>query len=128
MVVIYKLEVIPTVTMMKYLTIIVFLIASLNTIGQDCFEGELSINKIDSRTKNLEFVVFFENDTLKKICWWKKDTFKAEIYNKKTIIRTQIIKEQPIEYYSNEMTFRGHALRNDIFVDGVRIEFYTLCE
>ena len=111
------------------MNIIIFLLFStVSAFGQSCFETDLKIKEIETETQYLEFVMFYENDSIKKICWWIKGTFRAEIYNRKEIIRTQIIKEQPSEYNSGEITYRGHALRGDLYIDGKKLEFYTLCD
>ena len=88
----------------------------------------MNINEIESKTQNFEFIVFFESDSIKKMCWWQKGTFRAEIYNGIGSVNTQIIKEQPSEYNSGEITYRGYAVRSDFYIDGKKIEFYTLCD
>lgn len=104
------------------------LFISAVAFGQDCFETDLKIKEVESETENLEFIVFFENDSIKKICWWKKGTFRTEIYDGKEIVHTYIIKAQPVEYKAEDITYRGHALRNDIYINDQKIEFYTLCD
>lgn len=115
--------------MKRKMKIILFLLFSIvSAFGQGCFETDLKIREVETETQHLEFVVLYENDSIKKICWWKKGTFEAEIYNGKEIIRTQVIKEQPSEYNSGEIAYRGHALRGDLYINEKKIEFYTLCD
>ena len=112
----------------KIRIIIFLLFISVRVFGQDCFETDLKIREVETESQHLDIVVFFENDSIKKICWWKKGTFSAEVYNGKESIRTQIIKSHPIEYKAEDITYRGHVLESDIYISGQRIEFYTLCE
>jgi len=115
--------------MRNIIGIVLFLLfISVVVFGQDCYKTDLKIKEVESETQHLEFVVFFENDSIKKICWWKKGTFSAKIYNGKENIHTYIIKAQPLEYKEEDITYRGHALRNIIYINDQKIEFYTLCD
>jgi len=114
--------------MNRILTSIIFIFCSfISANAQDCFQADLNLDSLRS-SANLEFVTFFENDSIIKVCWWKKNTFRAEIYNDTHSIQTQIIKERPIEYVHDSITYRGHALRAEFYANNKKIEFYTLCD
>ena len=107
--------------------ILFLLLSTVSAFGQGCFESDLKIREVETKTQHLEFVVLYENDSIKKICWWKKGTFSGNVYNGMRNIKTQIIKANPPEYNLGRITFRGHALKENLYVDKKKVEFYTLC-
>ena len=98
-----------------------------HTYCQECFQNDIPITDIQKWQNKLEYVVLEQNDSLVKICWWPRDSFRADVFNGRKVVDTYILKAMPRKDELEEYKFRKHPLAPDLIINGKHIEFYTLC-
>ncbi len=105
---------------MKFLICFTFIscLYTVKSFAQICTEQSLNIHEIIFKTKELEFHLFYEDDTIKKVCTWNKSVFKRTYYEDKKTIITQIIEIQP----------REMIIPKELQLGTKKVLFYELCD
>ena len=112
---------------MKKILAFSFIIMFGQTYCQECFQFDIPITDIQKWEYKLEYVVLEENDSLVKICWWPRNSFRANVYNGRKVVNAYIIKAMPLKENLKDYEFHEHPIKSDLIINEKYIEFYTLC-